>query len=130
VLQSDSITMDLPGTLTKLEEIQQKARSTIVSESNWLKQNRVDLVLADIPPLAAPIAKAAGVPCWMMGNFGWDFIYRDFGPEFAPIADWIEDCFGQCDRLFRLPFHEPMGAFSQIEDVGLTGVAPAILKLK
>lgn len=124
VLQSDSITMDLPGTLAKLNEIQAQSRATIVSEANWLKQNRVDLVLADIPPLAAPIAHAAGVPCWMMGNFGWDFIYRDFGPEFTAVSDWISDCFGQCDRLFRMPFHEPMSAFPQIEEVGLTGVSP------
>jgi hypothetical protein len=124
VIQSDSITMDLPATLAQLTTIQQRAKSTIVSEANWLKQNRVDLVLADIPPLAAPIAKMAGVPCWMMGNFGWDFIYRDFGPEFDGIADWIGACFGQCDRLFRLPFHEPMSAFAKIEDVGLTGVSP------
>jgi hypothetical protein len=60
----------------------------------------------------------------MMGNFGWDFIYRDFGPEFTPVADWISECFGQCDRLFRMPFHEPMAAFPTIEDVGLTGVSP------
>jgi hypothetical protein len=124
VLQADSITMDLPGTLAQLETIQRQAKATIVSEANWLKQNRVDLVLADIPPLAAPIAHAAGVPCWMMGNFGWDFIYRDFGPEFTAVSDWISECFGQCDRLFRMPFHEPMSAFPQIEDVGLTGVSP------
>jgi hypothetical protein len=124
VLQSDSVTMDLPGTLAQLEQIQAKSKATIVSEANWLKQNRVDLVLADIPPLAAPIAKAAGIPCWMMGNFGWDFIYRDFGPEFAAAADWIGECFGQCDRLFRMPFHEPMAGFKSITDVGLTGVSP------
>jgi hypothetical protein len=124
VLQADSITMDLPGTLAQLETIQRQAKTTIVSEANWLKQNRVDLVLADIPPLAAPIARAASVPCWMMGNFGWDFIYRDFGPEFTAVSDWISDCFGQCDRLFRMPFHEPMSAFPHIEDVGLTGVSP------
>lgn len=124
VLQSDSITMDLPGTLEKLQEIQKNARATIVSEANWLKQNRVDLVLADIPPLAAPIAKAAGIPCWMMGNFGWDFIYRAFGDDFSEVSDWIGECFEQCDLLFRLPFHEAMPKFRQIVDVGLTGVTP------
>jgi spore coat polysaccharide biosynthesis predicted glycosyltransferase SpsG len=124
VLQSDSITMDLPGTLAQLQTIQANARATIVSEANWLKQNRVDLVLADIPPLAAPIAHAAGIPCWMMGNFGWDFIYRAFGTDFAAITDWIGDCFEKCDLLFRLPFHEPMARFPNIVDVGLTGVTP------
>jgi hypothetical protein len=125
-IQSDSITMDLPATLEKLGQIRKQARSVIASEANYLKQNRVGLVLADIPPLAAPIAKAAGVPCWMMGNFGWDFIYRAWGEEFLDIADWMAECFQQCDQLFRLPFHEPMSAFPHITDVGLTGVNPRV----
>lgn len=124
VIQSDSITMDRTATLEKLREIQKKQRSIIASEVTFIKQNRVGLVLADIPPLAAPIAKAAGIPCWMMSNFGWDFIYRDWGGEFIEIADWIGECFSQCDRLFRMPFHESMSAFSNITDVGLTGVSP------
>lgn len=126
VVQSDSITIDKAATLEKLQQIQRQARSIIASEANFLKQNRVGLVLADIPPLAAPIAKAAGIPAWMMGNFGWDFIYREWGGEFIDIAHWISDCFAQCDRLFRMPFHEPMSAFPSIEDVGLTGVNPRI----
>lgn len=124
VLQQDSITMDKPATLAKLKDIKAKQRSLILGEANFIRQNRVSLVLADIPPLAAAIAQAAGVPCWMMSNFGWDFIYRAWGEEFAEIADWISDCFKQCDRLFRLPFHEPMGAFPTITDVGLTGGTP------
>jgi hypothetical protein len=124
VLQQDSINMDKPATLEKLKEIQAKQRSIIFGEANFIRQNRVTLVLADIPPLAAAIAKAAEVPCWMMSNFGWDFIYRAWGGEFIEIADWIADCFKQCDRLFRLPFHEPMSAFPTITDVGLTGGSP------
>ncbi|MEB3291925.1 MAG: glycosyl transferase [Synechococcales bacterium] len=124
VIQSDSVTMDLPATLEKLQQIQANANAVIASEANFLKQNRVGLVLADIPPLAAPIARAAGVPCWMMGNFGWDFIYRAWGTEFEPIADWISEQFSQCDRLFRMPFHEPMSTFPNITDVGLTGSSP------
>jgi hypothetical protein len=126
VIQSDSITMDQTATLKKLLEIKQKQRSIIASEVTFIKQNRVDLVLGDIPPLAAPIAKAAGIPAWMMSNFGWDFIYRAWGQEFDEVADWIGECFSQSDRLFRLPFHEPMSAFSNITDVGLTGVNPRV----
>jgi hypothetical protein len=60
----------------------------------------------------------------MMSNFGWDFIYRPWGGEFAAIADWIADCYGQADRLFRLPFHESMSAFKHMTEVGLTGGKP------
>jgi hypothetical protein len=116
--------MDKAATLEKLQHIRAQERSLIASEVNFMQQNRVGLVLADIPPLAAKIAKAAGVPCWMMSNFGWDFIYQAWGGEFLEIADWIQGCFQQCDRLFRLPFHEPMSVFPSITDVGLTGGSP------
>jgi hypothetical protein len=124
VIQRDSLTMDKPATLEKLKEIRSQQNSIIAGEVNFIRQNRVGLVFADIPPLAAKIAQAAGVPCWMMSNFGWDFIYSHWGGEFLEMADWIAECFSHCDRLFRLPFHEPMQAFPQIVDVGLTGGTP------
>ena len=124
VIQPDSLAMDLPATLAKLQAIQTHQQDTVAAEAAYLRQRGVNLVLADIPPLATAIAHAADLPCWMVSNFGWDFIYRAFGPEFAGVADWIGACFGQCDRLFRLPFHEPMTAFPVVEDVGLTGGTP------
>ena len=124
VIQGDSLQMDKPATLEKLRHLRSHQASLIASEVNFIQQNRVSLVLGDIPPLLAPIARAAGVPCWMISNFGWDFIYRAWGGEFVEFADWIGDCFGQCDRLFRLPLHEPMSAFSTITDVGFTGGTP------
>lgn len=124
VIQSDSIKMDREATLEKLKELKTRQNAIIASEVNFIKQNRVGLILADIPPMAALIAKAAGIPCYMMSNFGWDFIYRAWGGEFVEIADWIADCFQQCDRLFRLPLHEPMNAFPHITDVGFTGGTP------
>ena len=124
VIQSDSITMDKETTLKKLQEIKKKERSIIAGEVNFIKQNRVDLLLADIPPIAAKIAQVANIPCWMLSNFGWDFIYRSWGGEFLEIADWISESFAQCKLLFRLPLHEPMSAFPNIVDVGLTGGIP------
>ena len=124
VVQADSLTMDKPATLQKLLEIKKKQNSIIASEVNFIRQNRVNLVLADVPFLASEIAKVAGIPCWMMSNFGFDFIYRDWDSSFIDIADWISDCYSKCDRLFRLPFHEPMQAFQNITDVGLTGGSP------
>ena len=126
VIQADSMTMDLPATLEKLQQIRKSQNSIIAGEVNFIRQNQVDLILADIPPLAASIAKTAGIPCWMMSNFGWDFIYRAWGGEFTEIADWIGECYQKCDRLFRLPLHESMDAFPNITDTGLTGGTPNV----
>ncbi len=124
VIQSDSLRMNKDATLQKWQEIFRKKNALIASEVNFIKTNKVDLILADIPPLIAPIAKAAGIPCWMMSNFGWDFIYQAWGEQFQEITDWISQCYQQCDRLFRLPMAEPMTAFNNIIDVGLTGGNP------
>jgi hypothetical protein len=124
IIQSDSVTMDRQATLAKLKQFRAEERAIVAREVTFLQQNRVDLVLADIPPLATTIARAAKVPGWMISNFGWDFIYRPWGGEFIEIADWIAAKFGECDRLFRLPFHESMSAFPHITDVGLTGGFP------
>ena len=124
IIQSDSITMDKDATLEKLRQIRENSRKTIASEVTFLRQNRVGLVIGDIPPIAAAIARAADVPCWMISNFGWDFIYRAWGGDFVAEADWIADRFHECDQLFRLPFNEPMSAFPKIVDVGLTGGSP------
>ncbi|MFM5892205.1 MAG: glycosyl transferase [Dolichospermum sp.] len=124
VIQVDSLIMDKPATLEKLREIKNNHKSLIASEVNFIRQNRVNLILADIPFLAAGFAETANIPCWMIGNFGWDLIYRDWGGEFIEIADWISNWYAKSQRLFRLPFHEPMSTFPNITDVGLTGGSP------
>lgn len=124
VVQSDSLKMDKAATREKMQHIRQEQNKIIAGEVNFIRQNRVGLILADIPPLAASIAEAAGIECWMMSNFGWDFIYRDWGEDFQEIVDWIGECYQKCDRLFRLPMSESMSAFRQITDVGLTGGIP------
>ena len=124
VIQSDSLTLELDTTIQRLQSQRSQAAATIAAEAEFIRVNRIQLVFGDTPPLACAIAKAAKVPCWMAGNFSWDFIYRDYGDAFTPFADWIAELYGGCDRLFRLPFHDDMEAFPAIEDVGLTGSTP------
>lgn len=129
VIQADSLAIDREATLQRLQELQGRSRALIAAEVDFIRQmsiknGRVVLVLADAPWLAIAIAQGAGLPCWLVGNFGWDFIYRDWGGEFGAIADQISATYAQGDRLFRLPFHEPMAAFPRITDVGLTGGSP------
>ncbi|MEN9202612.1 MAG: hypothetical protein Q6K80_02955 [Thermostichus sp. DG_1_6_bins_120] len=124
VVQPDGLQADLPATLRALREFQAGSAALIRAEADFVSTQRVPLILADVPPIATAIAQAAGIPCWMASNFGWDFIYQDYGPEFQPFVTWIQELYSQCDRLFRLPFSEPMGAFPRQQLVGLTGGEP------
>ena len=131
VVQGDSLFIDRQGTLDRLQDIRQQSQSLLAAEAGFIKQmsvknGRVVLILADLPPLAAALGELTGIPCWAMGKFGWDFIYRDWGDPFAGEVAWIQEQFGKCDRLFRLPFHEPMASFPTITDVGLTGGSPRL----
>ncbi len=126
VLQTDGLNMDIPSTLEALQDLQTRSPQLIQAEADFIRTNRVRLVYGDIPPLATAIAAAAGVPCWLEGNFGWDFIYRPFGEPFLPLVEWIEDLYQGCQRLFQLPMHEPMSAFPHRQLVGLTGGDPLL----
>jgi hypothetical protein len=121
VIQADSLQMDLPATLQKWQKIFDRQAEIVSSEAAFLQKMGVDLVLADIPPLAMSIGHQAGVPVWAASNFGWDFIYRNWGAEFADLTQWIGDCYQQCDRMFRLPLSESLDRFPVQEPVGLTG---------
>ncbi|MEB3227831.1 MAG: glycosyl transferase [Synechocystis sp.] len=124
VIQADSLQMDTAATLARLTEIYQQKHRLIATESNYLRNNQVDLVLADIPPLAVAIAHQAGVPAWCVSNFGWNFIYRDWGEPFGEIVAKMEADYAQADLLFRLPLAEPMAVFPNQIEAGLTGGDP------
>ena len=124
VIQADSLNMDLSATLSKMEEYRRRERDIVAAEVEYINLNQVDLILADVPAMTVKIAQEAGIPCWMMSNFGWDFIYGAWGQEFEAIANWLTQRYNGCDRLFRLPFAESMSSFPHQEDVGLTGGIP------
>ena len=124
VIQIDSLQTDREATLAAWEKIDEQKSHLIAAEVKFLQEQKVDLIFGDIPPMVVEIAKAARIPCWMAGNFGWDFIYRDWGGQYAELADRLSEIYSHCDRLFRLPFAEPMQSFPNIQDVGLTGATP------
>lgn len=124
VIQSDSLTMDLKTTLAKMEEYRQREEEIVAGEMDFIRLNKVGLILADIPAMASTIAEKAGIPCWMMSNFGWDFIYQAWGDDFREVTDWLKSRYEKVERLFRLPLAEEMASFPFRQDVGLTGGNP------
>ena len=69
VVQRDSIHLDAPGTLGAYAHALERQDALIEEEAAILQRESVDLVIADIPPAAFPIARRAGIPGVGMATF-------------------------------------------------------------
>ena len=132
MVQKDSIQVDVPGTLTRIEQLYARRKDLIDREVSYLKERRVALVVVDIPALPLEAAELAGVPRIAIGNFGWDWIYSGFIEQdlrWEQIADSVRNAYIKTDLLLRLPFSEPMRAFPIIEDIPIVA-SPGISRRK
>lgn len=121
-LQSDTIHVDVEGTLSRYAEIEAGRATHIDIYAKMLKASGADLVIGDAPPLAFAIARAAGIPSISLCNFTWLDIYAPYiaeHPRFAPMFDRMRADYALADRHLRL-FPSMTGqAVAPEEGVGL-----------
>jgi len=127
MVEQDLLAQDAPATLARCLEIARRAPELVAAEVALLREQRIDCVVSDIPPLASAIAHEAGVPAVAVANFSWDFIYQPFVqdlPEFAPIIDQLRDWYSTTDLLLRLPWSHEMDAFPNQQPIPLVSRRP------
>jgi L-arabinokinase len=120
VVQEDSIRLDAAATLEGYARLLERQAVLVEEESALLRRAGVELVVADIPPAAFPIARRAGVPGVGISNFTWDWIYAEYVrdlPPYAAVLEAIRADYGQADLLLRLPFHGPCDACPVVRDI-------------
>lgn len=122
MVQVDSVRVDVSATLRAARELLAAWPARLQREADFLKFVNAGLVAADIPGLPLSAARRAGLPSLAVGNFGWDWIYEPFAehqPGWQPVVDAYHQAYAECDVLLRLPFHEPMRAFSRRVEIPL-----------
>ncbi len=125
--QTDFIHLDKKKTFEKYRELIIQRDNYIDRELNFIKKNRIRLIVGDIPPTAFLIANRAGIRSVGVSNFSWDWIFEPYlqeYPEYEFLIDDIKECYGYADTLLRLPFYGDFSAFKNIIDVPLL-VRPA-----
>ena len=109
MVQADALGSDPSATLIALAELDARLPGQIQSEARWIrKQGLPVLILGDIPPAAAQLARAVDAPLVWMSNFGWDEIYRPFGGAFELVAERALESYRCGQLLLRCPFHLAM----------------------
>src|SRR5690606_15561358 len=121
-LQRDTVEVDVEGTLARYLEIESGREGIVSRYAPMLRESGADLVIGDTPPLAFPIARAAGIPAWCICNFTWIDIYAPYvakHPGYLSMLRRMEADYAQADRHLR--FHPGMesSAAWKVENVGM-----------
>lgn len=123
-VQVDSLEVLPRETLLAFEQLWLRREVLIESELEFIKSQRVDLIVADISPLACVIARRAGIPAIVIANFTWAWIYEPYvrdNPDKAHVIDWIREAYADVSLCLRTPLDSDLSVFPRIEDVPLIG---------
>jgi len=120
IRQLDSLSMGLVDTLEACRVLHHSFPKLIDQEVEFIKSERVKLVVGDIPPLCFEIAARASVPSVAITNFSWDIIYRAYlqeYPDFLPLVEEIESFYSKAGLALTLPYPCEMNAFPRREPI-------------
>ncbi len=118
-----SLKVDRHATVTGLAEfMDDRCDEIVLAEAEYVRRERISLVVADMPYLAGEIAARAGVPCVAIGNFTWDWIYEPYLAE-TPGGEArlgrMRRAYGKMACYLRLPFSHDTDSISNVVDVPL-----------
>jgi len=125
VVQADALGSDGPGTLAALEVLDRDLPGRLQVEAAWLRaQGEPALVLGDVPPAAALLARGLGLPLVWLASFGWDSIYAPMGAPFLQRAERCRELYAQGDLLLHCPLSLPMDWGVPRVAIGITSARP------
>lgn len=116
LIQPNGLQMDLRTSLRACEDLHRNLESLVAQELRFIRQNKIELIVGDIPPLCFEIAARAGIPSVAISNFTWDVIYQAYAAEHPGFADLVEEMrrfYSQASLALTLPYPCDMSMFSQ-----------------
>ena len=121
VVQIDSLRLDAEASVREAATFYADFDRRVAEEVGILQERGVRLVIADAPPLACTAAAMAGMPCIVLSNFTWDWIYEGYGELFArqapEVLPRIREAYAIAAAGWRLPMHGGFVAIDPIVDL-------------
>jgi L-arabinokinase len=132
-IQSDSLRLDVARTLEENADFYKGIDRLVQAEVDFVRREKIDLIVGDIPSLAFLVAAASGVKSIAIGNFSWDWIYEEYAeehPRYRYLVDLVRDAYARADLLLRLPFHGDMSSFRSVRDIPLISRSATLPRLE
>jgi len=125
--------MGIAQTLEACQALHRSFPPLIDQEVEFIKSERVKLVVGDIPPLCFEIAARALVPSVAITNFSWDIIYRAYllaYPDFLPMVEEIESFYSKTELALTLPYPCDLDVFPRREPIPWVARVSALTKAR
>lgn len=122
-IEKDLFTIDQDATVAAMRQAIAGRDEFVRGELPFLKQKKIQLILADIPFIAGDIAAAAGIPIIGITNFTWDWIYEPFFEQNSDLEE-IRSSYRKIPRLLKIPFGGRTDWFKHVIDIPVIASAP------
>ena len=117
LVQSTPMEEDLSATIRELSDFLPLRPDAVEKAAETVSRLGCSLVVSDISPLGIAVASSLGLPCALVENFTWDWIYGAYlsvEPRFSSFIDELHDLYSKVHlRIQARPFCQPVsGALS------------------
>jgi hypothetical protein len=122
MIQHDSLRIDMDATLEALIHHRRREREIVAEEVDFLRREKIQGIVADIPFLPFRAAAICNLPSVGMSNFTWDWIYGSYADEdskWQPLVEWVRENYRFCGIFLQLPMHGDCSSCPNIIDVPL-----------
>ena len=127
MIQNSSIDMDIMATKLAIIDFESNKINLTEFLVSKIEVHKPNFIISDCSSFPFSLAKSFNIPSIFIGNFTWDFIYKNY----SKIDSFFEDYaikltyeYGLCDRGFELPFSCPITSVHNVKKIGLIGRNP------
>ncbi len=107
-IQKDNQSVEEELSLITYGKINGNRNALIERIQNFLKEDKINLVLGDIPPLCFQAARNLGIISIALANFTWCDIYEPYlknFPQYSPLLSQMEEDYNQANASLLLTPH-------------------------
>ncbi|UUX92271.1 hypothetical protein [Methanoplanus endosymbiosus] len=119
ILEPGTLEVDKTGTYSLFKDWMRSWPEFISTETAFLTDEGVDLVISDIVPQAFTASAKAEIPSVAVSNFTWHIVFSGLFGDDDPDVIRIKDAYACADSALVLPFNEPMDVFENKKEISL-----------
>jgi UDP:flavonoid glycosyltransferase YjiC (YdhE family) len=128
IVQATSVSHDDDATIRAAVAFYSTLDARIHADAAAFARDQIDLIVADIPPLAFEVAAQLSVPSIGIANFTWDWIYETH-PGLTAAAPWlvprIRQAYRKATLALELPFAGGLDVFPAVRALPLVARRPS-----